>query len=126
MPTITIVISDAQYAGLIKAQLQHDLALENTPDEASQVGTPEAYAQFAWARACDSYSAQWSGDTVESLRAQLAASNDAQARAKARADELAAQLEAEKSKTLALETTVAKAEAAGAESQSLSQRLDAL
>jgi len=93
MPTISIVISGVQYAGLTKAQLQHDLALENTPDEASQVGTPEAYAQFAWARACDSYSAQWSGATVESLRAQLAASNDAQARAKARADELAQQLE---------------------------------
>jgi len=104
MPTISISLTTAQYAGLTKAQLQYDLALENTTDEASQVGTPEAYAQFAWARACDSYSAQWSGDTVESLRAQLAASNDAQARAKALADELAQQLEAEKSKTAALES----------------------
>lgn len=125
MKTITISLTAEQYAGLTKAQLAYDMSLENTPDESKQVGTPEAYAQFAWAAACDSYTRQWSDATIEGLQGQLALTNDAQARAKSRADELEAQLTMQKAKVAELEE-VAKSAVEGAQSVPLYQRLDAL
>lgn len=104
MKSITITLTDEQYAGLTKAQLAYDLSLENTPDESKQVGTPEAYAQFAWPAACDSYAVQWSSETIEGLQGQLALSNDAQARAAAKAKELEEALSTEKAKVAALES----------------------
>lgn len=125
MKSITITLTAEQYAGLTKAQLAYDLSLANMPDESKQVGTPEAYAQFAWPAACDSYAVQWSDVTIEGLQGQLALSNDAQARAKARADELEAQLTMQKAKVAELEE-VAKSGAADGQSASLYQQLENL
>ncbi|TXH43994.1 MAG: hypothetical protein E6Q97_33365, partial [Desulfurellales bacterium] len=100
MKTLTISLTDEEYAGLTKAQLAHDLSLENTPDEKDQKNSPEAYAQFVMSRACESYSRQWASDTIEGLRNQLAASNEAQIRADAKAAQLAEQVESVKTQLL--------------------------
>jgi hypothetical protein len=73
MPSLTIILTDLQYAGLQKAQELHDLEQK---DDAVQ--NPEAYAQKIMSRACDSFVSSLGvaeAPTIEALKREVEAKN---------------------------------------------------